>query len=731
MNLNKKHSDDHAIAFQKDDPDYLLVGSDGGLYETHDDMATWRFLRNLPVMQYYKISVDDAEPFYFVYGGTQDNGSNGGPSRTNTTHGIRNADWFKTLGADGHGSATETGNPNIIYGEFQQGVLFRVDRLTGEPVFIQPQAREGEGFERYNWDAPIEVSPHSATRLYFASHRVWRTDDRGNSWTPISGDLTRNEERITLPIMGRQQSWDNPWDVSAMSNYNTITSLAESPLVEGLIYAGTDDGLLQVTEDGGATWRRVEVGSIRGVPATAFVNDLKADLFDANTVYMALDNHKYGDFAPYVVKSTDRGRSWQSIVGDLPGRHLVWRLVQDHVNPQLLFAATEFGVFFTVDGGSRWIELEGGVPTIAFRDVVIQRTHEDVVAASFGRGIFILDDYTPLRSLSEDVLAREAALFPVRAAHWYVPKSVVGSEGHDDYQAENPPFGAVFTYYLRDGYQSMGAERRERDRAITPDQDVRFPGWESLEQEMREQGPTVQVVVRDQAGTVVNRVDGSTSAGLHRVNWELDYASREVVDLGDTGTGDGFLALPGTYTATLVKVEEGEVAELAGPVSFDVVPLRDGALPRVSDEVVIAFREELQAFQHDLQRTGADLSEQIELVEAMQTALARAPAEDSVLTRRLYDTRLALLELRAAVRGSEAKGEIGERGPPSPGNRYSVGMRGLGTTYGPTELHRRTVAAGRTELAALQSEVERFVEEVMPELARALAAAGAPPIEGR
>ncbi len=729
MPQEKKHGDDHAIAFQKDDADYLLVGSDGGLYETFDDMVTWRFLRNMPVMQYYKISTDDAEPFYFVYGGTQDNGSNGGPSRTDNVHGIRNADWFTTLGADGHGSATEAGNPNIIYGEFQQGVLWRVDRLTGEQVFIQPQPREGEGFERYNWDAPIEMSPHSPTRMYFASHRVWRTDDRGDSWTPISGDLTRNEERITLPIMGRQQSWENSWDVGAMSTYNTITSLGESPLLDGVIYAGTDDGLFHATEDGGATWRRLDVGSISGVPDHAFVNDIKADLFDANTVYMALDNHKSGDFRPYLVKSTDRGRSWRSIAGDLPERHLVWRVVQDHVDPNLMFAATEFGIFFTPNGGARWIELEAGVPTISFRDIIIQRTHEDVVAASFGRGIFVLDDYTALRNLSETMLAREGTIFPVRAAHWFIPREIMHSEGDDVYQAENPPYGAVFTYYLRDGYKSMEAERQERERAVAMDQNVPFPGWEALEQEMREQGPTVQIVVRDQTGTVVNRVNGSATAGFHRINWELDHASSAIVDAGDTGTGNGFPALPGTYTATLVKIEDGAVTALAGPESFDVIPLRDGALPGASNAVIAAFRAEMESFLHDLQRTNTALTEQIETVEAMQTALLRATRGDTALTRRLYETRLTLLELRKAVEGSEAKDEIGEDGPPSPGNRYSTGARGLGTSYGPTPMHREAVQAGRNELAALQAELTRIVEQVMPALERALEAAGAPPIQ--
>jgi len=730
MNVDNKHVDDHAIAFKKHDPEYILVGTDGGLYETYDHTKTWRFIQNLPLMQYYKISVDDEKPFYNVYGGTQDNGSNGGPSRTDNQHGIRNADWFKTLFADGHDSATEPGNPNIVYAETQQGGLHRVDRKTGEQVFIQPQPGEDEDFERYNWDAPIEVSNHDPKRLYFASHRVWRSDNRGDSWTPVSGDLTRNQERIELPIMGRQQSWDNPWDISAMSNYNTITSLAESPIDENLIYAGTDDGLLQVTEDGGESWRRIELEDIKGIPSTAFVNDIKAGLYDANTVFVALDNHKYGDFSPYLIKSTDRGRSWNSITGNLPERHLVWRVVQDHEMQELLFAATEFGIFFTLDGGGEWTELKGGAPTISFRDIEIQKTHNDLVGGSFGRGIFILDDYSPIRNLKGETLSRNAFLFQPRDAFWYIPKTVVSSQGDNEYRADNPPFGAVFTYYLKEAIKSKEAIRKEKEKEIEKGEDIPFPGWDELEEEIRQEGPFVRIIIKDSDGNVINRVDGSTGKGLHRVSWNLRHSSKGFIEPGDGGFGgNGFLATPGTYSATLVKMEEGVTETLSDPVEFEVIPLREGTLQGATYDEIAGFRENVEAFQQELGKISRLLEKQIDKIEAFQTALNRAENEDPGLFQRIHNTRMALLEMNEEINGSEAKNQIGENNPPSPGSRMFTGFRALNSTYGPTELHKRTVEAGKRELESFQEDLNRIVNTVMPSIERELNAIGAPPVE--
>ena len=279
---------------------------------------------------------------------------------------------------------------------------------------------------------------------------MWRSDDRGDSWTPVSGDLTSDPNRYELPVAGRVHSIDALWDHAAMSWYGTLTAIAESPLDEGLLYTGSDDGILQVSENGGTDWRRA--APLPGVPERAFVNDLKASLHDADTVFAAVDNARRAT-RPLLFKSADRGRSWSSIAGDLEDGALAWALVEDHVDADLLFAATERGLFFTPDGGERWIELTGGVPTISFRDVEIQRRENDVVGATFGRGFYVLDDYSALREISAGALDGEAALFSVRDAWWYVPLVPMQApgkpgQGSTDFAAPNPPFGALFTYFV-------------------------------------------------------------------------------------------------------------------------------------------------------------------------------------------------------------------------------------------------------------------------------------------
>ncbi len=734
-----KHSDNHSIQFRADDPDYLLVGTDGGLYETFDGAASWRFVANLPVTQFYKIALDDEAPFYNIYGGTQDNSTQGGPVRTDSQNGIRNDDWWITLFADGHQPATEPGNPDILYSEWQEGNLVRVDRTTGEVVYITPQGEPGEAPDRFNWDSPILVSPHQRERLYYASQRVWRSDDRGDSWRPISGDLTHQGDRLQIPLLGRKWSWEAAWDLGAMSAFGTISSLAESPKVEGLLYAGTDDGRIQVSENGGGTWRAVDVGSLPGVPAQAFVNDIKADLFDADTVYVALDHHKSGDFKPYLLKSSDRGRSWKSIAGDLPDRHLVWRLVQDHVRPELLFAGTEFGLFFTVDGGAQWIELQGGMPTIALRDLAIQRRENDLVAASFGRGIFVLDDYSALREASEQSLSSGAQLFAPRKAWWYVERRTLAGEGPGDYGhahfvAPNPPFGAVFTYHLAESRSTRAERRKETERPkIEAGEDTPFPPFAELEAERREPSPAMVLTVRNAAGEVVRRLIAPATKGFHRVAWDLRRPATDAISSppGKDSTFTGALAPPGRYTVTLAERIDGVETTLAGPVTLEVERLRQGALPGASPEAAAAFLAEVEEMNGRVSAAQQALDRAIERVELLAHVLARSIAAPELEQERSR-IRQELWRLDERLRGNRSRGEVAVASPPTIGGRLGVAQFGTQfSTYGPTPTHRRALAIAASELAAWKSEFARLAEQELPALEQRLDAADVPWTPGR
>ena len=730
----KKHSDNHALIFKKDDPNYLMIGTDAGIYESFDLAQNWRYIKNLPLTQFYKVAVNNAEPFYSIFGGTQDNGSVGGPSATDEREGIANKHWYKTLFADGHQSATDPVHDDIIYAETQQGGLHRVDLTSGEPVMIQPQAQEGDPYERFNWDAPILVSPHNPAHLYFASYRVWKSESRGDDWEPISGDLTRNEERIELPIMGRQQSWDNPWDVGAMSNYNSITSLSESPVKEGVLFAGTDDGHIQISQNGGQQWNQIPVTKL-GLPNRSFVNDIKADLFDSNTVYVVLDNHKEGDFNPYIYKSTDLGVSWKSISSNLPKRTLVWRIVQDHVNKNLLFAATEFGVYVSLNAGTAWQKLPG-TPTLPFRDLTIQKRENDLVAASFGRGFYVLDDYSALREMTAENLKRKGKLFAPRTAKWYVPRSNVGNTGADYFFSKNPTFGAVFTYHLSDDFSTKKEARKKREKELNKKKlNVPFPGWDALDLEKDEKGAKVLLTIQDPQGNIIKKISAKAKKGSNRIAWDLKhfnpFSIPENGKIKKGGYNSGALAIPQAYTATLYLEDNGVVNQLDKPIVFDVKPIREGVLQGVSHQEYDEYRNNLSALIKKLDVLEDVLERSEEKLMALKTALNNSNIAPGPINKEIQALQKEAIAIKKSVEGSPSKDEIGERTPPSIQTHLRVAYRGMMSTYGPTPLHQKSMALGKKMTLEIEAKIISLQNDKIKPLEQKLKTLGAPYIQGQ
>ena len=778
MSEKNKHSDNHALTFKKDDPNYLLAGSDGGVYESFDGSKTWKFVGNLPITQFYKVAVDDAVPFYNIYGGTQDNSTQGGPSRTVRRNGITNADWEIVLGGDGHQPATEPGNPNVVYAQSQEGYIHRIDRSNGEVVNIRPRSGIDDPYDRFNWDSPILVSQHDPKRLYFASQRVWRSENRGDSWKSISNDLTKNQERLALPIMGKVQSFENPWDVYAMSTYNTITSLAESKVNENVLYAGTDDGIIQCTKDGGQNWEKITVDKLPKTPSSAFVNDIKADLFDENTAYVALDNHKFGDYQPYLFKTTDGGKKWTSITNGIPEGTLIWRIVQDHINPKLLFLGTEYGLYVSLNQGEKWHKFSSGLPTIPVRDLAIQKRENDLVLATFGRSFYVLDDYSPLRNINEQSIAQEAILFsPRKTLQYNQMNGGSGSSGASTYSAKNPPYGALFSYYLKDGFTSKKEQRKKTefsekaDRSIleklskagykTPNsileenveelaktteielkklekliktlegqksKDVPFPGWEALDAELNESKPEIVLVIQNSSGETIEQMSAPFKKGINRVSWGLNVKLPTALRANAKNNYSDIwtIAEPGTYTVSMFKRVDGTLTDLGQKQQFEVERIRKNTLtnPMASKhkayyESIAALTKKVKAYDHKFNKAN-------KRVAAYKKSLGYVNEQRTTLTKEVYDLVETMNSLKREIDGSSSRAEVGEKDNVSLNSRLYNSRGGwYPNTYGPTELHMESFKMATELFKRLQPKVDAYVAKVNS-VGKQLESAGAP-----
>ncbi|MEM7782988.1 MAG: glycosyl hydrolase [Planctomycetota bacterium] len=728
VSRSTKHVDNHAVAFSPIDDQFLLVGCDGGLYKSYDNAASYQFCGNLPLTQFYKVDVDYDYPFYHVVGGTQDNNTQYGPTRTGNIQGIANSDWRITIGGDGHDNAIDPEDPNIIYCESQEGYIRRFDRKTGQSVDVRPRPGAGEKDFRFNWDSPILISPHDHKRVYFGSKHLHRSDDRGDSWRKVSPDLSRNINRHELKIMGRVWGIDAGMDLYAMSQYGNITSISESPVVEGLLYVGTDDGLIQVSEDSGENWRKVD--QIFGVPEYFFVNDIKADKHDPDTVYACVDDHKTGDYQPYLIKSTDRGRTWTSMVGDLPDRHLIWRLEQDHVNPKLFFLGTEYGLYCSINAGENWLKMSAGAPTIPFRDLAIQKRENDLVGATFGRGFYVLDDYSPLRELNDELIKEnELYLFPVRKTLWYMPEDKLGGrkgwQGDSFFIASNPDHGATFTYYVRDEFKSKKQIRKEKEsKAAKAGSDVPIPTYEELEAESNEDIPRIYFEITNQSGDIVARVNATTAKGLHRTTWNMQQA-------GMTRFG-GPLVPPGQYSAQAIKVHGGEMKKLGNAQNFELVSIVDSSLEEQDYIAKTKYLGKIAKLQDSIQAVSNSVNQAQERLSEIRTLIQNHPKSDSSLLKTYREVEMALKKLDQSLSGNQMMEDRSEQTVPTVGARVSNVVYGsMRNTYGFTETQKEQIEIAKEEFGAISEQAKKVLEIDMKLFEEQLDDAGIPWTRGR
>ena len=511
------HGDFHDAWIDPRNTDHLITGDDGGVWYSYDAANKWWKADNLPISQFYHVSVDMDRP-YHVYGGLQDNSSWVGESEY--PGGVTSSRWENMYGGDGFWMFVDPTDPDYIYAEYQGGEIARVNRKTHETRNIRPLPQYKEGKLRFNWNTPIHVSPTKSGTIYLGAQVLFRSRD-GQTWERVSPDLTTNDPEKQK----QEQSGGVTVDNSSAEMHTTIFAISESPKNPDVVWAGTDDGNVQVTRDGGKTWTNV-VANIRGLPKNAWVSSLEAGHFDEGTVYATFDIHTFGDMRPYAYSSTDFGKTWSPLVApDSPVRGYAHVVKEDLVDKQLLFLGTEFGLWVSIDGGAHWAHYKGGdLPSVAVRDLAIHPRDHDLVIATHGRGIWIVDDITPLRALTPEALASNVAFLPARSTVQRVSASGGWANGDAAFVGPNPPGDAVISYY-------------QKKRHIFGD---------------------LKIEVFDQGGRLMGTVPSSKRRGLNRVTWSMRLKPPKVPSAASAAFGAAFgpRVLPGTYTVKMTKDKE-------------------------------------------------------------------------------------------------------------------------------------------------------------------------------
>jgi hypothetical protein len=667
---NQRHVDDHAMWIDPDNTKHFYIGGDGGIYETFDEGKNYIFKSNLPVSQFYRVCVDNALPFYNVYGGTQDNNSMGGPSRNINKDGVVNADWKVTVGGDGFWVAIDPVDENIVYTESQYGNAALWDKKSEESVDIRPVPGKGEKTYRWYWDTPLIISPHKRERIYMAANKVFRSDNHGRSWEVISEDLTRNEDRNQFKVMGKYWSIDAVAKDVSTSLWGLIVTLSESKVKKDLIYAGTDDGVIAVTENGGKNWIRYT--TFPGIPEYTYVSDILPDKFDENVVYATFNNMLNDDFKPYILKSTDKGKSWTSITNKLPVNGTIHTIQQDNTNPNLLFAGSEFGFYFSIDGGNQWIEFKSGLPTIAVRDIALQERESDLVIATFGRGLYILDDYSPLRNFKKEILDKDGYIFPIKDAKMYVQSNGFDNQGSMYYKSPNPEFGATFTYFVKDVPKTAKAIRQEKEKALfEKGEPIPQPSIADLDAEVKEIKPYLIFTITDENGNIIKKMYKSAEKGVNRVTWNFTYEGINPVttvkyDPIPVTTGQrngGIQVMPGTYKVSLAIFAKGEIKELAVPVPFVCKPLNLATFPSTDLKAKYAWISEASDFSKSIYATISYTTELMNKTNAVMQAIHETPGASAEMMNEAERINSELDKIMFIFNGPTAKASDEELPP--------------------------------------------------------------------
>jgi photosystem II stability/assembly factor-like uncharacterized protein len=696
----RTHIDYHALWIDPRNPKRMWQGQDGGVGVSFDAGESWEYVNNMPLGQFYQIHTDNRLPFYNIMGGLQDNGSWTGPSRTREPAGIMNDDWRMVSFGDGFYVLNSPDDPEIYISESQGGNILRTDFRTREQQEVNPWGRGsgdgpalGEKF-RFNWNAPIVQSPHNGNTIYLAGNVVFKSTDFGKTWEQISPDLTTND-----PEKQKDAGGPIAFENSTAEYHTTITAIAESPAQKGLVWVGTDDGNLQFTRDAGKNWANV-IKNLPGLAANSGVSHVEPSRTNAQLVYASFDRHMLDDFRPYIFKTADSGKSWKNITGNLPARAYVQVVREDPKNPNLLYAGTELGLFASYTGGNDWIRLGlKNLPHVAVHDIKIHPRENDLILATHGRSLWIVDDATPIQQMSSELVSRDAHLFAVRPAVRFSSRFTRYGIGDKVFTGPNPSYGALITYYLKD----------------KPDDKTAF-----------------KVEIFDQAGKLVQSLNRpSKEKGLNRVAWNLRFGGAEVrqpppeEETATVGSPRGPQVLPGSYLVRLTlgdkKLEERVEVRLDPSVHTPLADLESQL------ELTIKLRD-MQSASNTALRFLDSIKDQLKHTQTTMRNLNKEPDKEMTKALEDYVKQIDALQDKLARR-SEGLG-LGGRA------RVSDRVGDLffsidASNAAPTPYQRKYFEEVEPEFRERMAEVNKFIAETVPQWNEKLRGWNAPTLTTR